>query len=63
MSNRLTITSLELEGFRVFKGRVGFNFIDGINIIHGPIGSGKSSIIQAIEFALYGNQLEARERV
>jgi exonuclease SbcC len=63
MSNRLTITSLELEGFRVFKGRVGFSFIDGINIIHGPIGSGKSSIIQAIEFALYGNQLEARERV
>jgi len=63
MSSRLTITSLELEGFRIFKSKVAFNFIDGINIIHGPIGSGKSSIIQAIEFALYGNQLEARERV
>ena len=63
MSSRLTIDSVELEGFRVFKGRVTFNFIEGLNVIHGPIGSGKSSIIQAIEFALYGNQLEARERV
>ena len=63
MSNRLIIDSVELEGFRVFKSRVVFNFINGLNVIHGPIGSGKSSIIQAIEFALYGNQLEARERV
>ena len=63
MSNRLVIDSVDLEGFKVFKGRVTFNFINGLNVIHGPIGSGKSSIIQAIEFALYGNQLEARERV
>lgn len=63
MSSRLIIDSVEIEGFKVFKSRVSFNFIEGINVIHGPIGSGKSSIIQSIEFALYGSQMEMRERV
>ena len=59
----LTVRYVEVEGFRLFRNRVRFSLVDGLNILHGPIGSGKSSVIQAIEFALYGSQLELRERV
>ncbi len=58
--NELTIRDFR-GGFRGGEHRVVFN--DGINIIHGPVGSGKTSIVQAIEYALYGTQLEVKERV
>jgi DNA repair protein SbcC/Rad50 len=46
---------LELEGFTSFKERLVLNF-DGLDLfaITGPTGAGKSSLIDALVFALYG---------
>ncbi len=47
------IKSLALENIRSYKSQT-INFLEGINFLSGDIGSGKSSILQAIEFALFG---------
>jgi exonuclease SbcC len=47
------ITSLYLKNWRSHK-ETRINFGGGINVIHGIIGSGKSSIMDAISFALFG---------
>lgn len=46
---------LTVEGFRSYRGRASFDWRDRRLVgIVGPIGSGKSSILDAISFALYG---------
>src|SRR5512146_3256574 len=46
---------LTLEGFRSYRDRTTFDFRDRRLVgIVGPIGAGKSSILDAIAFALYG---------
>ena len=46
---------LTIEGFRSYSGRVTFDWRDRRLVgIVGPIGSGKSSVLDAITFALYG---------
>ena len=46
---------LIVEGFRSYRSRAVFDFRDRRLVgIVGPIGSGKSSILDAISFALYG---------
>ena len=60
---RVRINELVIRDFRGFRGEHRMVFSDGINIIHGPVGAGKTSIVQAIEYALYGTQLEVKERV
>ena len=47
---------LELEGFSTFRERVVLDF-DGLDLVAftGPTGAGKSSLIDAITFALYGS--------
>ncbi|MEO8477158.1 MAG: SMC family ATPase [Actinomycetota bacterium] len=46
---------LTLEGFRSYRGKVSFDWRDRRLVgIVGPIGAGKSSILDAIAFALYG---------
>ena len=60
---RVKVKELVLRDFRGFAGEHRVVFSDGINVIHGPVGSGKTSIVQAIEYALYGTQLEVKERV
>ncbi len=57
------INELVIRDFRGFRGEHRVVFNEGINIVHGPVGSGKTSIAQAIEYALYGTQLEVKERV
>lgn len=47
------IKSLELENIRSYKKEL-IEFQTGINFLSGDIGSGKSSILQAIEFTLFG---------
>ena len=47
---------LELEGFTAFRERVEIDFTDAdLFVLVGPTGSGKSSIIDAVIFALYGS--------
>ncbi|MHA1736250.1 MAG: AAA family ATPase [Candidatus Thorarchaeota archaeon] len=46
------IRRLYLEDFRVFAGQE-FRFDEGITCIVGPNGSGKTTILEAIEFALF----------
>ncbi|WP_054854380.1 AAA family ATPase [Vulcanisaeta distributa] len=61
---KVRINELIIRDFRGgFRGEHRVVFNDGINIVHGPVGSGKTSIVQAIEYALYGTQLEVKERV
>lgn len=50
----MIINSLELEGFMRFKERVSIDFKDGIGVIYGNNGSGKTSIFDAVCMALYG---------
>ncbi|MGC9149506.1 MAG: AAA family ATPase [Candidatus Micrarchaeia archaeon] len=47
------ILSVYLKNWRSHK-ETKINFGNGINVIHGIIGSGKSSIMDAISFALFG---------
>ncbi|MCG2879815.1 MAG: SMC family ATPase, partial [Vulcanisaeta sp.] len=63
MKVKVRIKELVIRNFRGFRNEHRVVFNDGINIIHGPVGSGKTSIIQAIEYALYGTQLEVKERI
>ena len=46
----MIIKQIELENIRSFKS-VKINLQKGINFFSGDIGSGKSSILMAIEFA------------
>ncbi|WP_054852932.1 SMC family ATPase [Vulcanisaeta distributa] len=50
------ITRIEIENFRsiIRGGRAVIT--EGINFIHGPNGSGKTSILEAIAIALYGSE-------
>lgn len=49
------ITRIEIENFRsIIRGRAVIT--EGINFIHGPNGSGKTSILEAIAIALYGSE-------
>jgi len=56
------IERLELENFRSHK-KTEFKFSEGTNILIGISGSGKSSVLDGICFALYGNtpKLQARK--
>ncbi|MFH0922956.1 MAG: AAA family ATPase [Candidatus Micrarchaeota archaeon] len=49
----MKLLSVELENIRSYKhGRVDFS--DGVTLLEGDIGCGKSSLLYAIEFALFG---------
>ncbi|EKE03937.1 MAG: hypothetical protein ACD_20C00127G0004 [uncultured bacterium] len=51
----MRLISLELENFRQHKD-TRINFSDGITIINGSNGSGKSTILEAISWAIYGTE-------
>ena len=50
------IKKLELKNYRCYSTH-SINFNDGLNVIAGENGSGKTTIVEAIAFALFGNKL------
>ncbi len=52
------IAGLELENIRAFD-ELSLDFQDGLNVIYGPNGTGKSSVIQGIASAVTHNATEA----
>ncbi|MHA1770712.1 MAG: AAA family ATPase [Candidatus Thorarchaeota archaeon] len=46
------LSKLRLQNFRVFEDET-FDFTEGVTAIVGPNGSGKTTILEAIEFALF----------
>ena len=49
----MKLLSIELDNIRSYRHQK-VDFRDGISLFEGDIGSGKSSILNAIEFALFG---------
>ncbi|ABO09054.1 AAA family ATPase [Pyrobaculum calidifontis] len=56
------ISRVELENFRSYRGAHRLELGD-VNLLWGRIGAGKTSVFYAIEYALFGQQLEVKERV
>src|ERR1044071_8743717 len=50
----MLLKSIELENIRSYKDRTMIAFPNGRTLFQGDIGSGKSTILSAIEFALFG---------
>jgi len=51
----LSITKVRLKGFRGFVGEQEFDFSSPITILFGENGKGKSSLLNSIEYCLFGN--------
>ncbi len=63
MKARWTIRRVAMENFRAYRGRHELEFGQGMTLLHGRIGAGKTSIFYAIEYALFGSVMETKERV
>ena len=50
----MKVLSIDLCGFRGCRGRLMLEFASGFTILTGSNGSGKSTILDAIDFALIG---------
>lgn len=50
----MNIKRITLENFRSFYGKVDIPLDKGVNALIGPTGSGKTTIIKALEFCLFG---------
>ncbi|RLE72728.1 MAG: hypothetical protein DRJ37_02195, partial [Thermoprotei archaeon] len=59
---KLRLKRVEVEGFKIFSENRSLNFDAPIIVILGPIGTGKTSILEAIEYALYGNLYSVKVR-
>ena len=49
------ITKIEVEGFKIFNSLISFDLDSNVVFIIGPVGVGKTSLLKAIEFGLYGS--------
>lgn len=56
------ISRIRLRDFKVYSGEYNFEFAP-VTIIVGRVGAGKSSLLQAVEFALLGREMEVRRRI
>jgi len=48
------LAELRVRDFTSYRGVYSFLFCRGFNLVHGSGGSGKTSLVQALEFALFG---------
>ncbi len=55
MSTKAKVLSVEIEGFRGISDKRTFNFNNPLTVLFGRNGSGKSSVLLAIEWCLFGN--------
>jgi len=51
----MKIKNLRVKGFRGFNEEIAIPFTSGLNLIYAPNGWGKSSLSEAIEWAIFGN--------
>lgn len=60
----MRIHSLEINAYGPFPGTISLDFNElneaGVFLLNGPTGSGKSSILDAICYALYGSTSSGR---
>ncbi|OYT61677.1 MAG: hypothetical protein B6U69_03180 [Thermofilum sp. ex4484_15] len=56
----LRLKEIRIRGFKAFNKEVRLNLDYNTVILIGPVGTGKSSVIQALEFALYGTTYDVR---
>ncbi|MGC8972609.1 MAG: AAA family ATPase [Thermoproteus sp.] len=56
------IARIKLRDFKVYEGEYEFR-LSPVTAIVGRVGAGKSSLLQAVEFALFGKELEVRQRI
>lgn len=52
----LKIKKVEIEGFRGFTQKISIEFENSITLLHGGNHQGKSSVLNAIEWCLYGDE-------
>ncbi len=58
----LRLKEIELRGFRSFTKLKKVDLDFDVIVLTGGVGSGKSSLLQAIEYALFGTTFEVKER-
>ncbi|MHC1631680.1 MAG: AAA family ATPase [Methanotrichaceae archaeon] len=58
----MRLNSLEMQNFKKYSGQVKIEFQDGLTGIVGRNGSGKSTIVEAVAWALYGNKASTIKR-
>ena len=56
----MPLQRLHLKNFRLFQDKI-FKFSDGINLIIGENGSGKTSVLESLNILLTGNSFRAKE--
>jgi len=59
----MKVDFVELCGFRGFRGKVRFDLPNGFVVVNGRNGSGKSTVLDAIDFAITGtiNKFSVRD--
>ncbi|RLE97214.1 MAG: hypothetical protein DRJ63_09445, partial [Thermoprotei archaeon] len=60
MTRNLILEEIELEGFKYASSKIKLNLNYNITLLLGPVGSGKSTILDAIEFALFGTTYDVK---
>lgn len=60
----MKLLSIEVEGWRCFLRPVRVDgFVDGLNVIHAPNGSGKSKLFEALHYAMHESHSVRRQEI